>query len=286
MSIESNEKTQEAQPEQDLPTEDLKEEDFWDDEGNFIGDLAEYVAYTDAKEAAEWAKFKCSPEHIDALMEVGAQIFPVKENKRPAHSGWQTYKFSREELIARNGPLGIIPGTLGLSVVDVDEYGEEYPEPVKNRIGKIGTPAFTQTSKRGGVHIAIKTEKPIGNRKWQFDKTTGDLRGSDSGYVIMWQPEKWGEFAKKPDSVAACDVEFYKFVKECGIKKTSQNGKFNWDADSIRDAIEVLDAEVDRQTWISYCRAAADACCAAQLDEEESFEIIKEWSEQADNWVE
>ena len=107
----------------------------------------------------------------------------------------------------------------------------------------------------------------------------------------MWQPEKWAEAIEKLEEIKDSNEGFEAFFKEFRIAfeyrvsgEYNRIGGYKWNEEKINSAIQHLDASVDRQTWIAYCRAIADACVVAGMDEMGMFALVKEWSKQAENW--
>ena len=259
--------------------------------------MDEILADDEAKEAAKKprkasTKHRCSAAHIDALLSVGARIFPVRQDKTPAvpkGTNWQTHPFSREELVAHKGPLAILPGSIGLSIIDID--APQYPDALRERIERIGEKFCEQKTLKGGSHIAFKTSQPVRNAKWTFGEVGGDFRGKD-GYAVMWEPAVWAEAVATLDTVADANAEFQKFFEKFSVafkyneakNQVVSGGGYNWNRESIKEAVDFLDPSVDRQQWIGYCRAIADAGMVAGMDEKEIFELVKEWSAKAPNW--
>ena len=258
--------------------------DIWDRKG----DLADHLDKQEAKKRKiEQEKHNasiCSAEHIDALLEAGARIFPVRQDKTPAvpkGRSWKNYSFSRENLIKHRGPLGLLPGSLGLSVIDIDS--PEYEDSLKERIEGIGSSFCSQTTFSGGTHVAFKTSQPVRNAKWQHKAIRGDFRGGE-GYVVMWEPWKWADAVDGLDALPDCNAGFQAFFDEFLVSAVDADGKFRWNEDSIKEVLELLDPKVGRDDWLRYCRAIADAAVEAGLNEQEVFALVKGWSEKADNW--
>ena len=253
--------------------------------GFFEGSIEDLVEEEERKEAEQLARSRCQPEHIDVLLDAGALIFPVRKNKTPAvprGSNWKTHQFSQEDLVRHRGPLGIVPGSIGLSVIDID--ATDYSDALVERIEQIGEKFCVQKTLSGGTHVAFKTAKPVRNAKWEREGVKGDFRGKD-GYVVMWEPAVWAEAVEKLDTIPDANDGFKKFWDDFVLASThNKNGRFQWDKDSIREVLDYLDASVDRQQWIGLCRAIADAGVEAGMDEVEIFALVKEWSQTAPNW--
>ena len=174
-------------------TQENGHSDVWDGQG----DLGDYLDKREAEEKKiereKHNRSLCASEHIDALFAAGARIFPVRKDKTPAvpkGRSWKNYSFSRENLIKHRGALGLLPGSLGLSVIDIDS--PEYDDSLKERIEGIGEKFCEQKTLKGGTHVAFKTSQPVRNAKWQREGVKGDFRGGE-GYVVMWEPWKWAD---------------------------------------------------------------------------------------------
>ena len=265
-------------------TQENGHSDVWDGQG----DLGDYLDKREAEEKKiereKHNRSLCASEHIDALFAAGARIFPVRKDKTPAvpkGRSWKNYSFSRENLIKHRGPLGLLPGSLGLSVIDIDS--PEYDDSLKERIEGIGEKFCEQKTLKGGTHVAFKTSQPVRNAKWQREGVRGDFRGRE-GYVVMWEPWKWADAVAGLDALPDCNDGFQAFFDEFLYSAVDADGKFKWNEDSIKEVLELLDPEVGRDDWLRYCRAIADAAVEAGLNEQAVFALVKGWSEKADNW--
>ena len=127
---------------------------------------------------------------LEALHERGAHFVLCRGDKRPVSVAWQK---TRPELpgvkehAARGGSVGVIPGSLGCVVVDVDEGGAAGVEALR---GVLGDPIATTRTRSGGYHVWYRAESgEVGNRKWALDAPPcgGDIRGSN-GFVVLWDP--------------------------------------------------------------------------------------------------
>ena len=100
---------------------------------------------------------------------------------------WEAHRPPLDEVlraIADQRWLGVIPASLGLAVVDIDE-GD--PEVV---IAELGAPLATVRTGGGGTHLFYRAPGgEVGNRKWALDGAGGDVRGT-KGYVLIWDGAK------------------------------------------------------------------------------------------------
>ena len=119
---------------------------------------------------------------LEALHERGAHFVLCRGDKRPVSVAWQETRpglSAVEEHAARGGLVGVIPGSLGCVVVDVDEGGAAGVEALR---GVLGDPIATTQTRSGGYHAWYRAEGggEVGNRKWALDAPLfgGDIRGS------------------------------------------------------------------------------------------------------------
>ena len=170
-----------------------------------------------------WEGIRCTPEQIDALLKVDAKIFPLNKNKEPVYNGsgynWKKRRFKQEQLAEHDGPLGIHPGSLKLSVLDVDV---EHPsEEALARISQIGTPVGKQESLKKGQHLIFKTASPSTyNGHWRLFNSWGEVR-AEKGYVVIWQAEEWIKVLSSIADGEDVTDEFENFVTEFKCSKNS-----------------------------------------------------------------
>ena len=119
--------------------------------------------------------------HIQTLADAGAHFVLCKSNKHPVEkwkdkrpSASRARKWLKEE---KENLLGIVPGSLGLLVVDIDKDIES----ARKIVAGISKP-LSEADTRKGKHLYYpKTKARTGNSSWQY----GDIR-QDAGYAIMW----------------------------------------------------------------------------------------------------
>ena len=125
---------------------------------------------------------------LEALHERGAHFVLCRGDKRPVSVAWQETRpgLSAVEEHAARGLVGVIPGSVGCVVVDVDEGGDRGLASV---IGALGAePIATVGTRSGGFHLWYPAPAgEIGNRKWGLSNAAGDIRGS-RGFVVCWDP--------------------------------------------------------------------------------------------------
>ena len=137
---------------------------------------------------------KSSVESVRELCAYTGRIaFPLrsrglyKEGFRvPREDGWQTREYSTQELVdwfARGGWLGVVPASLGLWCVDVDEGGMDAVEVLRATLGEPLT--FCETRRGFHVFYRLAEGEIVANRNWKCGCGRGELRGNN-GYVVVW----------------------------------------------------------------------------------------------------
>ncbi len=128
------------------------------------------------------------PGALEALAEAGAHFVLCRTDKRPRTKAWQKTPAALEAARRHEGPVGVVPASLGCIVVDVDQGGEAAVDGV---IRALGQPlARVPTRREGGEHLwyQCRDAEEVGNRAWRH----GDIRGG-RGYVILWDAESVAE---------------------------------------------------------------------------------------------
>ena len=142
------------------------------------------------------------PQIIKQLIEEGAWLVPLRGRygvslpegndydlwKQPTRS-WRDRAACTADVLARlDGQfwVGLIPSSLGLVVLDVDEGDAD-------DLGmtlEAQDYAFERVRTRRGWHVYLRAagDWPGGNFKWSLAGCAGDVR-FDAGYVIVWDPE-------------------------------------------------------------------------------------------------
>ena len=133
------------------------------------------------------------------LIDDGARIFPVGEDKRPLGK-WRDGDLSAD-VVARHfnagGHVGIVPVSVGCLVVDIDKPGYELPL-------EAGSPIHEYVSMSGkGRHAwFVYHGDDVGNDKWLH----GDIRHA-AGYVAVPHAQVTGLFAAFADSAFHPPIE-------------------------------------------------------------------------------
>ena len=141
----------------------------------------------------------------------GRIIFPLRSRgeykkgfRQPRRKRWQTTVHETNELLAwlaRGGWLGLLPASLGLWCVDVDEGGEDAVHAI---IEALGEPLAISRTRRGWhLWYPLQEGAIVDNSDWECGPGRGELRGSN-GFVVLWEAGPVIEAARR--TVNAKDV--------------------------------------------------------------------------------
>ena len=121
-------------------------------------------------------------EALQELTNVGAHLVLASRKKVPIREGWLTRPPSPTAVLhhaERGGLVGVVPWSLGFSVIDVDEGS---PNGLLSAHAPLtGWP----TRREGGVHLVYRDTMPRDNSKFEQYGCSGDIRGSN-GFAILW----------------------------------------------------------------------------------------------------
>ena len=133
--------------------------------------------------------------HIQTLADAGAHFVLCTSDKRPRKGvPWKDVRPSAGEAEAwlkknKTNLTAVVPGSLGLIVVDVDRN-------IKNAEAAVieiaGVPLAVANTRKGRHLFYPKTKSRTGNTVWEF----GDIR-QDDGYAIMWDMKAVVEASSK-----------------------------------------------------------------------------------------
>ena len=91
--------------------------------------------------------------------------------------GWQKQRPALDVSIQHDGPLGIIPYSIGTSALDLDRGDwRKLPRPWVNY----------RTRRKGGRHLFYADDQARGNSNWAAEDCAGEVRGA-KGYLILWK---------------------------------------------------------------------------------------------------
>lgn len=118
-------------------------------------------------------------------------------------SKWKDQGLARSKALAALSQghwLALIPASLNLAVVDVDE-GDAAAIPKLLDDMEV---AYTVSITRRGAHYAFLTNSswPKGNWKFEVDTAKGDIR-HDKGYVVVWDPRALLDASQFGEELAA-----------------------------------------------------------------------------------
>ena len=91
--------------------------------------------------------------------------------------GWQKQRPSLDVSVQHDGPLGIVPWSIGTSALDVD-IGDwrKLPRSWVNY----------GTRRKSGRHLFYADDQARGNSTWAAEDCAGEVRGAN-GYLILWK---------------------------------------------------------------------------------------------------
>ena len=118
-----------------------------------------------------------------------------KADRSPQESKWRqvSQPCSTRALrkhVRKGGLVGLVPGSLGLVVIDIDskpcKANKTNPDRVFAKLRKVlGEPAcYYKTSGKGGIHVVYEYRGKWkgGQMRWKF----GDIVGGDGAYFAVW----------------------------------------------------------------------------------------------------
>ena len=155
----------------------------------------------------------------------GAHFVLARADKSAIGQGWQKHRRTLDEVLRHleeGGLVGVIPASLGCTVVDVDTGGEKALQGVRTLLGD---PVGTVPS-RGPErwHLWYRSaDATVGNRKWLLPGGgSGEIFGS-RGQVVLWNPPVLAEALEKHFDLA--EPVSVKEVPPRPTKKTKQNAR-------------------------------------------------------------
>ena len=131
---------------------------------------------------------KCHSEASAAA--ANAKLKAAGKEEKAAFKGplgrWKKHPASLGAAQRHNGPVGVIPASLGCVGVDIDRGGDEARQEVISLLRR-RLLAQVDTHRDGGCHLWYRSQHAakIGNGKFLY----GDIRGNNKGYLILWNAE-------------------------------------------------------------------------------------------------
>ena len=151
---------------------------------------------------------------------------------KPQHNRgqWRDYRPDYNDVhfhIVGSGLVGLIPASLGLCCIDIDEgsydgimkYCEGYGVPHR----------LVKTKGKGGYHVWVRTERGFkrDNYKWSAKSASGDIR-SGNGYAILWDAAVvWDLYLDLDDHPGVGDEFFKAFVPVSGTGDWEKGNRNN-----------------------------------------------------------
>ena len=132
--------------------------------------------------------------HIDTLRQAGAHFVLCHDDKRPVGQ-WKDVHPSKAAVAAHTGLVGIVPASVGLWVLDIDDReGEAVAAKVHDIFGTDPL-ATSATHTAGRLHLLYKafSAEANGNQNWALMQNgihRGETRAA-RGYAIIWDASAW-----------------------------------------------------------------------------------------------
>ena len=120
---------------------------------------------------------------ITSFHDAGALLPMVNFDKTPVNRAWNKGNPSLERTLAHydsGGMLGVVPATIGYTVVDVDTWSARG----LGRLLALFPPDLVTPSQKG-FHLWYRDNAPRRPRAWHLLACSGDVIGDDS-YVVLW----------------------------------------------------------------------------------------------------
>ena len=210
-----------------------------------------------------------------------------KGNRKAAAPGWN--KPAPHGAIRRHAEanlVGLIPASIGLTVVDVDEGN-----PLALALGLLPE-YFTLSGTPGRGHLWFLDDESRNNWKWEYKSRagaifSGEIRGGH-GYVVLWEPWILTSGHTFPDVTEVSrpfgDVEHW--LKPAALpappvaplpsRRTARRGP----GQPLERAIEVIAAIApdDYDTWIAVGQCLEGSARKGEFAHADAFRLWRNWS--------
>jgi len=160
---------------------------------------------------------------------------------------WQNNPASQAQAIKHwqdGGLVGIIPASVGILVVDVDGCPEG--KTIVDLLKEVPFRYEAVASKNhNGGHILVRWDgKPQGNRKWQWQGYSGEIRHA-KGYAIIWNRQSWADAARLQPITSIAQFERSKVIYTTNevlamAKQQTRNDKADWSPGARNDTLNKL----------------------------------------------
>ena len=187
---------------------------------------------------------------VDAFVELhnlGAHFLEVPEDSKKSVGKWKDHPLTLNKVKALASKplcLAVVPGSLGLVIIDVDVHtGEKLAPRIKAVEAVLGPPICQiPTPGRGkrklpGAHMCYrKQDKTVGSPVWKY----GEVR-ADKGYVVAYNPGKVLKAARRVLEVEAVDVSKLPRDNEASPKEGNRNNVLYGEARTLARKGELND---------------------------------------------
>ena len=117
------------------------------------------------------------------LLGRGARFVLCRDDKKPLWKKWQRRWPRLDEILDHWGPVGIVPASIGMSVLDADIIPNRAC--MSELLRRFAVVAVLRSKKAYRAHLWMRDTMPRTNGKFSCFGVRGDLR-SGSGYAILW----------------------------------------------------------------------------------------------------
>ena len=141
---------------------------------------------------------------VNTLLESGAELIRLRPDKSPREPrDWPTYQRSFDDLLDHDGLLGLLPSSLGLTVLDVD-IGD-----ASRLVQSFPPKSMTASRRLDGAHLFYKHKLPIPNQAWAAPVfgVGGDIRSRRNGYVVLWDAVRLVRDLEREERESAATLE-------------------------------------------------------------------------------
>ena len=163
----------------------------------------------------------------------GAHFVLCGGDKKPLWSRYLVRRPSVRDILAHDGPVGIVPSSIDLTCLDVDKVADPYA--VVRLSAACHTEMVVRSRRPEGRHIFVPDDLPRPNGSFDWLGCSGDIRGA-AGYVIMWDPDVWDvldRYVRNPPTAAPVALP-YALVARCGLPNGSAQPEDNGGRREIR----------------------------------------------------
>ena len=124
---------------------------------------------------------------VNSLIESGADLIRLRHDKAPQEPRhWPAYQRSSHDLLDHDGLLGLLPESIGCTVLDVD-IGD-----ASRLVASFPPLSSTKSRRLDGSHLYYRHRRPIPNQAWcaPVFGAGGDIKSRRAGYVVLWSASR------------------------------------------------------------------------------------------------